>query len=113
EDLLDRVAAEVEGASAMVRLTAQLSEFFDSQGLPTAQQNLDLARKSYQGGELGILQAIEAQRFLVTERLAAINVPRDYLVAMVELKRALGGRLPPAATSRPAQAALNQKEDRS
>ena len=108
EDLLDRVAAEVEGASAMVRLSAQLSEFFESKGLPTAQQNLELARKSYQGGELGILQVIEAQRFLITQRLAAINVQRDYLVAMVELKRSLGGRLPAAATSRPAQTESNK-----
>ena len=113
EDLLDKVAAEVEAAVAVVRLSGQLAEFFESRGLPTARENLDLARKSYQGGEQGIIPVLEAQRFLITQRLTAINVMRDYLVAMVELKRALGGRLPEGATSQPASAQPTTQENRS
>jgi len=102
ESLLDSVAEDVQRSAALLRAAGELAIFYRDQGLPQAMQNLDLARRAYEGGELNILGLIEAQRHLIDQRLAAVNVTRDYLVAVAELQRALGGRIPAMPASAPA-----------
>lgn len=94
EDLLDEVAGQVREAAATALASAELSRFFREQALPQAEANLELARKSYEAGEQGIVTLIEAQEALINERLTAVNVQRDYFIALAELERAVGGRLP-------------------
>ncbi len=94
EDLLDDVARQVQEAQAIAEAAVELARFFEEQALPQAEANLGLARRSYEAGEQGIVTLIEAQEALITERLAAVNIERDYWIAMVELERAVGGRLP-------------------
>lgn len=99
EDLLDVVSAEVQSATAVLTTSVGLMRFYDDRGLPTAKQNLELARKAYEVGEQNIVAVIEAQKFLIAQRLAGVNIRRDYFVAEVELRRALGGRTPPATAT--------------
>ena len=102
ESLLDSVAEDVQRSAALLRAASDLAVFYHDQGLPQAMQNLDLARKAYEGGELSVLGLIEAQRHFIDQRLAAVNVTRDYLVAVAELQRALGGRFSAMPASAPA-----------
>jgi cobalt-zinc-cadmium efflux system outer membrane protein len=102
EDVLDGVAQEVEQAAVIARAAAALTDFYNRQGLPQAQENLDIARQAYEAGEQGIVTLIEAQEFLIRQRLAASNVVRDYRIALAELERAVGGRLSAAAATQPA-----------
>lgn len=103
EDLLDEVAKQVSQAAVALRNAHTLVRFYDEQILPQARQNLDLARRSYEAGEQGILALIQAQQALIQQRLTAVNIQRDYEVARAELRRAVGGRLTaPGPTSAPA-----------
>lgn len=95
EDTLDQIANEVQRASAVVRTSASLMKFYEETALPTAKRNLDLARKAYEGGEQNVLAVIRAQEFLMAQRQTAAEIKGDYLSAIAELKRALGGKLPP------------------
>jgi cobalt-zinc-cadmium efflux system outer membrane protein len=102
EDLLDSVALQVQEAARAARAAAELVRFYEESSLPQARQNITVAMKAYEAGEQSILAVLDAQRFLIAQRLAAVNVRRDLAVALVELRRAVGGRLPAAATSQPA-----------
>jgi cobalt-zinc-cadmium efflux system outer membrane protein len=98
--LLDDVARQVDESLAGITNSAELVKFFDQQSLPQATDNLNLTRKSYEAGEQNVIVLIEAQQSLISQRLSAENVRRDYYIALVGLERALGGRLPPT-TSQP------------
>jgi cobalt-zinc-cadmium efflux system outer membrane protein len=101
EDLLDDVVQQVREAAATARAAAELSRFFDEQVMPQAEANLELARKSYEAGEQGIVTLIEAQEALISERLATVNIHRDYRIAVAELQRSVGGRLPAESQTAP------------
>lgn len=109
EDTLDQIANEVQRASAVVRTSASLMRFYEETAMPTANRNLELARKAYEGGEQNVLAVIKAQEFLMTQRQTAAEIKGNYLSAMAELQRALGGQLPAgniphSPTTRPAAA---------
>ncbi|MCB9853310.1 MAG: TolC family protein [Phycisphaerales bacterium] len=95
EAVLDEIANQVQQAAAVVRASAALMAFYEQAALPTADANLALARKAYEGGEQNVLAVINAQEFLMVQRQMAVQIRRDYLVASAELNRALGGRYPP------------------
>jgi len=101
EDLLDEIARQVQASYATARTADELHRFFEEQALPQARENIAAALKAYEAGEQGILAVIDAQRFLINQRLAAVNVVRDYAVALAELERAVGGRLPLPPTTQP------------
>ncbi len=105
EDLLDQVAQEVQQSTAIMRTAQELVRFYEKETLPQAQKNVDAATRSYQAGEQSIIALIEAQRSLIGQRRTFVDIVRDSAIAKAELERALGGRLPPGATT---QAAANQ-----
>ncbi len=105
EDLLDQVAMDVQQSSAIMRTAQELVRFYETETLPQAQKNVDAATRSYQAGEQSVVALIEAQRSLILQRRAFVDIVRDSAVAKAELERALGGRLPPGATT---QATANQ-----
>lgn len=94
EDLLDRVASEVEAAATLVRNAEELVRFYNEEALPQANENVEGARQVYQAGEQSILVLIEAQESLILRRRAYVRALGDYAVALAELERAVGGRLP-------------------
>jgi len=101
EELLDTVARQVREAAAVARTAEELVRFYAQQSLPQGRDNVAAAQRAYQAGEQSIVALIDAQRFLISQRLANINVLRDYATALSELQRVVGGTLP-AATSQPA-----------
>lgn len=101
EDLLDQVAQEVQQSTAIMRTAQELVHFYEQETLPQAQKNVDAATRSYQAGEQNIVALIDAQRSLIGQRRTLVDIMRDCAIALAELERALGGKLPPTATSEP------------
>ncbi len=113
ESLLDEIANQVNRAGAGLRSANEIVQFYRTQALPLATQNLDSARRLYQAGEQGIIVVIEAQESLITRRRGYVRALGEYAAALTELERVVGGRLPtgaispaasqPAGASRPAE----------
>ncbi len=101
EQALDEVSRDVRQAFALVAGDRDLVRFYAEQVLPQAERNVEGSRRIYQAGEQNILVLIEAQRSLVAQRQAYVKALREYALAVAELERAVGGRLEPAATTRP------------
>lgn len=99
EALLDQVAQEVQSAAAMVRTAVQLVDFYERQSLPQAAQTLDAASLSYEAGEQNVLALIEAQGSVIRLQREVILARRDLAIALAELERAVGGRLPAAGSA--------------
>lgn len=77
----------------------------EAEAMRTADASLDLARKSYQAGNSGILDVIDAERRSAQAQLGLSRAQAQRLLDTVALYVALGGtKLPPAP---PAQAAPN------
>jgi len=104
ETLLDAVARQVQDAMIAVRIAEEQVRFYREQALPLANANLESARRTYRAGEKDILVLIDAQKSLIAQRQAYLSVMRDYAVGVAELERAVGGRLPPAASTQPVSA---------
>lgn len=96
EALLDQIAQEVQAAAAMARTARQLVDFYEQQSLPQANLTLDAAGRSYEAGEQNVLALIEAQGQVIRQQREAIAARRDLAIALAELERAVGGRLPVA-----------------
>jgi outer membrane protein TolC len=72
--------------------------------LPQLQANVEASRQIYLAGQQSVLTLLDAQRSLVSRRKDYVNVLRDYALAMADLERAVGGRLPSSTTTAPASA---------
>jgi outer membrane protein TolC len=104
EDLLDQVYEEVQQTSQTARSDRQLLKFYNEQLLPQLQANVEASRQIYLAGQQSVLVLLDAQRSLVSRRKDYVNVLRDYALAMADLERAVGGRLPSSTTTAPASA---------
>jgi len=94
EAILDAVARDIQQARTIARSASQLVKFFEDEALPHAHQSVEAAQHAYQAGNLDILALLEAQKTLVSQQEAYIGAKRDLAIAMAELRRATGGRLP-------------------
>jgi len=101
EDILDGVARDIEEALIVAKSTAELVQFYEQQVLPGARANVESAQRAYHAGRQGIIALIDAQRNLITQREANVGARRDYAVALAELRRAVGGRLPSEVNDEP------------
>ncbi len=97
EDLLDSIAQQVQEALVAARSAQEKVRFYREQAVPLAEMNIEAAGRAYGGGEQSILVLIDAQESLITLRRASLDATLDFAVAMTELERAVGGRLPEAA----------------
>lgn len=104
ETLLDSVARQVQDALVVARTADEQVRFYRDQSLPQANENVESARRMYRAGEKDIIVLIDAQKSLIVQRQAYVNVWRDYAIAMAELERAVGGRLPPISAAQPTSA---------
>lgn len=111
ESLLDRVAREVRQARIAVEAARELVTVFETHSLPQARENLDILRTQYENGEQGIIVLIEAQEFLLQQSRAYVEALRAQALAVAELRRAVGGRLPTESGVRPAVSAQPKEEE--
>ncbi len=94
EAILDAVARDIQQAQTIAMSASQLVTFFEDEALPHAHQSVEAAQHAYQAGNLDILALLDAQKTLVAQQEAYIGAQRDLAIAMAELRRATGGRLP-------------------
>ncbi len=105
EHLLDMVARDVSQALISARSARDLVALMRDQSLPLAEQNVEAARRAYRAGRQGIIALIDAQKALIAQRRRYVELQRDYALALVELRQAVGGALDatPMPTSAPAR----------
>lgn len=101
EEILDGVARDIEEALLVAKSAAELVQFFEQQVLPNARANVEVAQRAYHAGQQGIIALIDAQKNLIAQREAHVGARRDYAVALAELRRAAGGRLPSEVNDEP------------
>ncbi len=94
EAILDDVSRDLQQAQTVATSASQLVKFFEDESLPHALQSVDAAQRAYRAGNLDILVLLDAQKTLVAQQEADIGANRDFAIAMAELRRATGGRLP-------------------
>lgn len=94
DELLDAVTIEVQRAAYDARIALMRYEFYESEVLPHVSANLDSARTRYENGEESVILLLETQEEVFNQRRIAIDALRDYRIALVELERAVGGKLP-------------------
>jgi len=94
EAILDEVARDIQEARTVVTSASQLVTFFENEALPHARQSVESAQHSYRAGNLDILALLDLQKTLVAQQESYIGAKRDLAIAMAELRRATGGRLP-------------------
>jgi len=92
--ILDDVARDIQQAQAVAANASQLVKFFEEDALPHARLSVEAAQRGYQAGTLDILALLDLQKTLVAQQDAYIRVKRDLAIALAELRRATGGRLP-------------------
>lgn len=94
EAILDEVARDIKQAQTIATSASQLVTFFEDEALPQARSGVETAQRGYQAGYLDILALLDLQKTLVAQQEAFIGAKRDLAVAVSELRRATGGRLP-------------------
>ncbi len=102
--LLVEVTHETRAAAQRAAATSALLTYYDDNFLPLAQRNLDLSRAAYREGALSLLSVLEAQKALLAARSQAIQTRRDYIVALIDLEKAVGlpiDRMPGRGADRP------------
>ena len=87
----------IQEALVAARNAQEKVRFYREQAVPQAEVNIEAARRAYGGGEQSILVLIDAEESLITLRRASLDATLDFAVAVTELERAVGGRLPEAA----------------
>jgi cobalt-zinc-cadmium efflux system outer membrane protein len=109
EALLNDVARQVQDALIAVRIAEEQIRLYHDQSLPQAKENVESAQRMYQAGEKDIIVLIDAQKSLIVQRQAYLSVLRDYAVAMAELERSVGGRMPLVSAAQPTSAPSMQQ----
>ncbi len=89
------IRAQVQKAAAAARCSVELLRAYEEDALPQAEQNHATARRVYEAGEESILALLQAQKTLIDIRDGHNQALGDYAEAIVELERAVGGRLVP------------------
>jgi outer membrane protein, heavy metal efflux system len=92
--ILDDVARDIQQARAIAENASQLVTFFEDEALPHARRSVEAAQHGYRAGRLDILALLDLQKTLVAQKEAYIGAKRDLAIAVAELRRATGGRLP-------------------
>jgi outer membrane protein TolC len=62
--------------------------------IPQAEEALNSSESAYETAQLGILELLDSERFLLRSRLMRARYSADYLVALTDLERALGRQFP-------------------
>jgi outer membrane protein TolC len=95
EEIAQSIRTDVEKAAAAARCSAELLRAYAEDALPQAERNHATARRVYEAGEDSILVLLQAQKTLIEVRDGYNQALGDYALALVELERAVGGRLAP------------------
>jgi outer membrane protein TolC len=83
---------EVEEAHTSARKARDQIQLYQSEILPQAQEVLEMFTFSYQEGEIGGIELIEARRTLNASRRSFADALLEYALALGTLEKAVGRR---------------------
>jgi cobalt-zinc-cadmium efflux system outer membrane protein len=93
EDLKNRISLEVSEACFNARTSADRIAAFEAEILTQAEDVYDLILFSFQEGEIGGIELIDARRGLLEARRAYADALYDHSLTTAALERSIGGRL--------------------
>jgi cobalt-zinc-cadmium efflux system outer membrane protein len=94
ENTLITVVEDVRRAAATARVAASITLLNNTEVLPLALQNVEASERLYEAGEQTVLTLLQAQQNVIARRRTYVTALRDYSIAMADLERAVGARLP-------------------
>lgn len=89
-----RLIGELTGLHAEATRLHALAERFSVERRREDEELMQIANAAYRGGELGILEFLDAFRSAVEDELQGIELAWTARYARIELERAAGGGLP-------------------
>lgn len=90
------IRSEVRAARARMFNARAAAQFYHDEVLPTQRHLLDQMQLHYNGMFVSVFQLLQAKRDEIDAAAQYIQALRMYWTSRAELKRAVGGRLPPA-----------------
>jgi outer membrane protein TolC len=69
-------------------------DLFENVLILQAEETLRSTEAAYETGQLGVLDLLDSERFLLDVRLINARYYSDYLIALTHLERAIGTRFP-------------------
>ncbi len=89
--LVARTRGEVRGLAAEARALRNAARLVREEALPTSSRLTATAEAAYRGGEVGILELLDAYRTALDAEIEAAELEQRAREAEIELTRALGG----------------------
>jgi outer membrane protein TolC len=91
DDGIARLRADLADALFHVQDAGRTEALYRDALLPRAQETLDLALRSYEGGDASLLDLVDALAGLLEIRLGALRATRDLLEGQVHVRALQGG----------------------
>ncbi len=85
---------EVQTAHEQIQQALQTANLYSQKFLPAAEQNVSVARTSYNVGKINFLGLIQSQQQLIMLREKQQEAIADYYRRLAELEKVVGGPLP-------------------
>jgi outer membrane protein TolC len=100
---------EVQTASEQIQQALQTANLYSQKFLPAAEENVRVARTSYNVGQINFLGLIQAQQQLIMLREKQQEAIADYYRRQAELEKVVGGPLPVTAAKEDVPVPLPQR----
>jgi cobalt-zinc-cadmium efflux system outer membrane protein len=84
------IVQEVRGVADQAETARRIARFYEAEVLPQSQQNLDLARDSYQAGKTGFLSVLEAERTFLVARERYASALEEAAATLARLEQVVG-----------------------
>jgi len=88
----DQVMTDVQNAYAALQTNSQVVQLYDSGYLKEAQESRDISEYAYRRGAASLLDFLDAERSYRSTQLAYRQALAAYMVALEQLKEAVGAR---------------------
>ena len=100
-EVLRRVEREVRTATSDLAVIDGQIDLLERALLPQAEQALSTTEEAYTSGTVGVLELLDSEEVLLDVRLGLARLHADYMQALADLERAIGGALPQSTGARP------------
>ena len=93
-DRVNSVEFSIRSVGFRIETIEEQISLFEKALLPQAEQSLRSAEAAYSTGQIGVLDLLDAERFLLEVRLGLVQLLSDYMKALAEMERAIGTPFP-------------------
>ncbi len=93
-DVVSSIEEAIRTAGFTLETKSEQIRLFESTLQPQAEQALRSAEAAYSSGTLGVLDLLDSERVLLNIRLGLAQLNTDYMKALADMERAIGGAFP-------------------